>query len=201
MIKRLFDIIVSLLGIIMFLPILLCVSFLIKHENGEGTIFYRGVRIGKNGKPFKIFKFRTMVMNAETIGGSSTADDDLRLSKIGKFLRKYKVDELPQLVNVFKGDMSLIGPRPQVLWAVKFYSNEDKKILLSVRPGITDYASIKFNDEGGILKGSKDPDKDYMEKIHPEKIRLSKKYVKNISFKTDLEILFRTFLVIVKKGD
>jgi len=109
------------------------------------------------------------------------------------------MDELPQLINVLKGEMSLVGPRPQVPWAVRFYSNEEKEILLSIKPGMTDHASIKFLDEGEILRSSEDPDKDYMKKIHSEKIRLSIEYAKNMSLKTDFEILFKTFLGIVKK--
>jgi len=177
---------------------MLIIAILIKKEDG-GPIFYQGFRVGRYGRPFRILKFRTMVVDAEKLGGSSTPDDDPRITKIGKFLRKHKMDELPQLINVLKGEMSLVGPRPQVPWAVRFYSNEEKEILLSIKPGMTDHASIKFLDEGEILRSSEDPDKDYMKKIHSEKIRLSIEYAKNMSLKTDFEILFKTFLGIVKK--
>src|SRR3972149_9022096 len=146
MLKRLFDIVFSLLGLMLTTPILLILAILIKREDGV-PVFYRGVRVGLHGNPFRIFKFRTMVVNAEKIGGSSTADDDPRITRIGKFLRKYKLDELPQLINVFKGEMSLVGPRPEVQQEVSLYS-EEERALLSVRPGITDYASIKFHNEG-----------------------------------------------------
>ncbi|MEW6409354.1 MAG: sugar transferase [Nitrospirota bacterium] len=166
------------------------ISILIKKED-KGPVFYRGVRVGRYGKSFMIFKFRTMVINAEKIGGSSTADDDPRITRIGKFLRRYKLDELPQLINVLKGEMSLVGPRPQVPWAVELYS-EEEKLLLSIRPGITDYASIKFKNESEILKGSTEPDKDYLEKIAPEKLRLGLEYVKKKSLWVDLKIIFAT---------
>ncbi|MFB0562303.1 MAG: sugar transferase [Candidatus Lokiarchaeia archaeon] len=198
MLKRLFDIVLSFVGILALSPLFLLVAILIKKEDA-GPVFYRGLRVGSYGKPFKIFKFRTMVVGAEKLGGSSTPDDDLRITKIGKFLRKYKMDELPQLINVLKGEMSLVGPRPQVAWAVQLYSNEEKEILLRIKPGMTDHASIKFLNEGEILRGSEDPDKDYMEKIHSEKVRLSIEYAKNMSLKTDFKILFKTFLSIAKK--
>lgn len=196
--KRVFDIIFSFLGLVVLSPVFLVIFTLIKLEDG-GPIFYRGLRVGRYGRPFRIFKFRTMVVDAEKLGGSSTPDDDPRITKIGKFLRKHKMDELPQLINVLKGEMSLVGPRPQVSWAVRLYSNEEKEILLSIKPGMTDHASIKFLDEGEILRGSEYPDKDYMKKIHSEKIRLSIEYTKNMSLKTDFKILFKTFLSIVKK--
>jgi len=178
-------------------PILLILAILIKREDG-GPVFYRGVRVGLHGNPFRIFKFRTMVVNAEKIGGSSTADDDPRITKIGKFIRKYKLDELPQLINVLKGEMSFVGPRPQVQWAVELY-NEEEKILLSVRPGITDYASLKFKNEAEILKGSSNPDKDYLEKIAPEKTRLGLEYVRNSSLLLDVKIIFITIRAIFVK--
>ena len=193
--KRLFDIVVSLLGIIAFFPIFLCVSFSIKHEDG-GCIFYRGLRIKKKGVPFKMFKFRTMVLNADKIGGSSTADDDLRLTKIGKFLRKYKFDELPQLINVLKGEMSFVGPRPEVPFYVSMFTEEEKAIL-SVTPGITDWASLWNSNEGAFLAGSADPEKDYMEKIRPQKIRLQLKYVHERSFLVDMKILFMTVMKVI----
>lgn len=196
MLKRLFDFIFSLIGLILLYPFLLIIALLIKLNDG-GPSLYKGIRAGYNGKPFKMLKFRTMVLNAEKIGASSTADDDPRITRVGKFMRKYKLDELPQLINILKGEMSFVGPRPQVKWAVDLYNKEEKQIL-SVRPGITDYASIKFPNEGEILKGSKDPDKDYMEKIHPEKTRLQLQYVKDHSFLIDLKIILKTIFIIFK---
>ena len=199
MLKRLFDITFAFIGLIIVIPFMMIISALIKTEDG-GSVFYRGIRVGRYGKRFKIFKFRTMIMNAENMGASSTPDDDYRITKIGKFLRKYKLDELPQLFNVFLGEMSFVGPRPQVPWAVELFSEDEKKILLNLRPGITDYASLKFSNEGGILKNSKDPDRDYMEKIHPEKMRLSLEYAKKSSIKEDLKIIIRTLFILLKKG-
>ena len=192
--KRLLDMIMSFLGLFSFSPLLLTVSFLIKREDG-GPVFYRGLRVGRNGKPFKIFKFRSMVLNAEQIGGPSTSDDDPRITRIGKLIRKYKLDELPQLINVLKGDMSIVGPRPEVQHYVDMYTEEEKAIL-TVRPGITDWASIWNPDEGAILAGSADPEKTYMEKIRPEKIRLQMEYVKNRSFLLDLKIVIETIMKI-----
>jgi lipopolysaccharide/colanic/teichoic acid biosynthesis glycosyltransferase len=191
MIKRLFDIFFSFFGLILLSPVLLVVAFLIKRES-PGPVFFRGERIGKNGKPFRIFKFRTMVPDAENLGGPSTAADDERLLKIGHFLKKYQLDELPQLINVLKGEMSLVGPRPEVKMYVDMMTPEERKAILSVRPGMTDFASLWNFHESEILKGSVDPEKTYQEKIRPEKIRLQLKYVKERSFWTDLKIILKT---------
>lgn len=197
MLKRIFDIVFSLLGLIILSPILLAFAGIIKWGD-DGPVFYRGVRVGKNGKLFKIFKFRTMVVNAEKIGGSSTADDDPRITKIGKFMRKHKLDELSQLINVLKGEMSFVGPRPEVQHYVNMYTDEEK-IILRVKPGITDWASLWNSDEGAILAGSPDPEKTYLEKIRPEKIRLQLQYVKNHSPGVDIKIIIQTILKITKK--
>ena len=139
-----------------------------------------------------------MVVNADKIGGPSTASDDPRLTKTGLFLKKYQLDELPQLFNVLKGDMSLVGPRPEVKIYVDMMTNEQKNVILSVRPGITDFASLWNFHEGEILKGAKDPEKEYVEKIRPEKLRLQIKYVNEMSFLTDIKIIFQTILKIFK---
>jgi len=194
--KRALDILSSLFGLIAVSPILIAITLLIKRED-RGPIFYRGVRVGRFGKTFRIFKFRTMVLNAEKMGGPSTADDDPRITKTGKFIRKFKLDELPQLLNVLKGEMSIVGPRPEVQMYVDMFTEEEKAIL-SVRPGITDWASIWNPDEGAILAGSPDPEKTYMEKIRPEKIRLQMKYVRERSFWNDLKIIAQTIITIVK---
>jgi lipopolysaccharide/colanic/teichoic acid biosynthesis glycosyltransferase len=195
--KRIFDLIASGAGMILISPFLLAISVLIKMEDG-GPVFYRGVRVGFGGKFFRILKFRTMVLNADRMGGSSTADDDPRINRIGRKLRKHKLDELPQLINVFLGDMSLVGPRPEVPHYVNMYTGEEKAIL-TVRPGITDWASLWNPDEGAILAGSPDPEKTYMEKIRPEKIRLQLKYVRERSFWTDIQIVFLTLKTIIFK--
>jgi lipopolysaccharide/colanic/teichoic acid biosynthesis glycosyltransferase len=197
--KRLFDVSFALIGFVIVSPILLFLVLRIKIEDG-GPVFYCGERVGLRGSLFRIFKFRTMVMDAEKLGASSTSLDDLRITRIGKLIRKYKLDEIPQLINVLKGEMSLVGPRPQVSWAVDLYSEEERK-LLSVRPGITDYASIKFRNEGNILKNSFNPDEDYLKKIAPEKIRLGLKYVNNNNMWIDLKIILATIGALFRKGD
>jgi len=197
MLKRAFDFLSSLIGLILVSPVLVTIAILIKSEDG-GPVFYRGVRVGRFGKTFRIFKFRTMEVNAEKMGGPSTADDDPRITKTGKFIRKFKLDELPQLFNVLKGEMSLVGPRPEVKIYVDMFTEEEKAIL-SVRPGITDWASIWNPDEGAILAGSPDPERTYMEKIRPEKIRLQLKYVRERSFLVDLRIIFETLKTVLKR--
>jgi lipopolysaccharide/colanic/teichoic acid biosynthesis glycosyltransferase len=142
-----------------------------------------------------MLKFRTMVVNADKLGGSSTSDDDARLTSAGKFMRRLKLDELPQLVNVVNGEMSFVGPRPQVEWAVNLYTPEERG-LLTVRPGITDFASLRFRNEGEILRGSTDPDRDYLEKIAPQKIRLGLYYVRHYSLWVDVKIVVATLLSI-----
>ncbi|MBU4481187.1 sugar transferase [Patescibacteria group bacterium] len=194
--KRLFDVIVSFLGLIITAPILVVVAILIKQES-PGSVFYRGVRVGKGGKEFRIFKFRTMVPEAEKLGGPSTASDDPRLTKIGKFLRKYQLDELPQLLNVLKGEMSLVGPRPEVPSEIESLEPGIRKIILSIKPGLTSIATIANPHEGEVLRGSQDPHKTYCEKIKPEKIGLNLEYVKRQSFWLDIKIIIKTFLVAV----
>lgn len=195
MLKRLFDIVLSLFGLLLLSPVLIITAIFIK-KGDSGPVFYRGVRVGRYGRLFRIFKFRTMVVNAEKLGGPSTADDDPRLTKAGKFIRKYKLDELPQLINVLKGEMSLVGPRPEVPFYVNMFTEEEKAIL-SVCPGITDWASLWDSDEGAILAGCSDPEKVYMEKIRPGKIRLQLKYVRGYSFWVDLGIIFQTLFKII----
>lgn len=194
--KRTFDAVAAGAGLIILSPVIAGIAIAIK-KGSKGPLLYKGTRVGMNGEPFQMLKFRTMVVDADKIGGSSTPEDDPRVTPIGKMLRKYKLDELPQLINVFKGDMSFVGPRPQVQWAVDLYTPEERQIL-KVRPGITDEASLKFSNEAEILKGSKDPDKDYIEKIHPEKMRLSLEYVRNRSFSGDISIIARTAGAIFK---
>jgi len=195
MLKRLFDIIFSFLGIVITAPLSGLIAVIVKISS-PGPVFFRGERIGKKGKSFRIFKFRTMVLNAEKLGGPSTAEDDPRLTKIGKILKKFQLDELPQLINVFKGEMSFVGPRPEVPFYVDMMTAEEKNIILSINPGMTDLASLWNFHEGKILKGSPDPEKTYMEKIRPEKLRLQMKYVKEQSFLVDLKIVFKTIAKI-----
>ena len=192
--KRLFDIIVSFIALIILLPILILISFIIKLTS-KGEIFYRGTRAGKNNFNFKIYKFRTMVQDAENIGGYSTALNDFRLTKIGRFLRKYKLDELPQFINIIKGEMSLVGPRPQVIYYTNQYSGNLKSIL-SVKPGMTDLASLYFLDMDKVLD-RKNVDKKYATEIEPIKNLLRLKYVKEQSFLLDIRILIETVFSLI----
>jgi lipopolysaccharide/colanic/teichoic acid biosynthesis glycosyltransferase len=194
--KRAFDLLSSILGLLALSPILIATALAIRIDS-PGPVFYRGTRVGLAGRLFYMLKFRTMVVNADKIGGSSTPDDDQRITRVGRFLRRYKLDELPQLINVVRGEMSLVGPRPQVKWAVDLYTPEERRVL-TVKPGITDYASLRFPNEGEILKGSTDPDRDYMEKIHPEKMRLSLEYIELRSMRVDIGIIFQTLLAIIR---
>ena len=191
--KRLFDFVISLVVLIIFSSLFLILGILIKKDS-EGPVFYRQERIGKGGKPFRIFKFRTMVNNADKSGVTSTKEDDVRITKMGKFIRKYNLDELAQFINVLKGEMSIVGPRPEIPYYVNMFT-EEEKVILSIRPGITDWACIWNSDEGKLLAGSNDPDKDYLEKIRPEKIRLQLKYVKEHSFWIDFKIMLMTLKV------
>lgn len=189
MIKRLLDIIFSLFGLVISSPVILMISILV------GTpVFYFSKRVGKGGKVFNVVKFRTMVVDADKKGGPSTSADDPRLTKIGKFLREHNLDELPQLWNVLKGEMSFIGPRPEVPSEVETYPEGVKKEILSVKPGMTDLATLADIHEEEILKGSQDPHKTYREKIKPQKIRLAMRYVKERSLWLDFKIFVKTLL-------
>ena len=194
--KRGFDIIFSFFGLIIVSPLLGLIAIIIKMDS-KGPVFYRGERVGRFGKTFKIWKFRTMVENAEKIGSIHASSNDPRITKIGKFLRKYKLDELPQLINILKGEMSFVGPRPQVKYYVDLY-NEEEKISLIVRPGMTDYASIRYINQEDLVD-EENVDKSYQEKIEPEKNQLRVKYAKNNSLLIDAKIIFQTILAIVKK--
>lgn len=195
MIKRLIDIIGAGAGLVLLSPLFLFVVAKIKLNDG-GPVIYAGKRIGKEGKPFLMYKFRTMVIGADKLGGPSTAGDDPRLTKLGPFLKKYQLDELPQLINVLRGEMSLVGPRPEVKLYVDMMTAEQQNVILSVKPGMTDLASLWNFHESEILKGAKDPEKIYCEKIRPQKLQLQMEYVKNRSFLLDLKIIVKTALKI-----
>ena len=197
MAKRLFDLIASLMGLLVSMPLLAIVAVFIKLDS-RGPVFYKGIRSGQFGKPFKIFKFRTMIPDAGKVGGPSTALNDPRLTRIGRFLRKYKIDELPQLINVLCGEMSFVGPRPQVEEYTKRYSDEEE-LILSVRPGLTDYASLRFINLDEFL-GDDDVDEKYLREVEPEKNRLRLEYVRNQSFWTDVKILIRTVVALLGMG-
>jgi lipopolysaccharide/colanic/teichoic acid biosynthesis glycosyltransferase len=196
--KRLVDIIVSLVGILVLSPLFAVLAILIK-LGSPGPVFYRGVRVGRHGRLFRIFKFRSMVPEAERLGGSNTSDADARITPIGRILRKYKLDELPQLLNVLLGDMSLVGPRPEVPKYVDLYDAEGQA-LLSTRPGITDWASIWNSDEGAFLAHYEDPDFAYEQFIRPTKIQLQLVYVRHHSLWIDCKILAYTLLRLAHYG-
>ncbi len=192
--KRIFDVLVSSLLLILLSPAFLIITILIFVTSGSPILFYQE-RVGKNWKSFKILKFRTMISNADKIGPGITSSDDNRITPIGKILRKLKLDELPQLINVIHGDMSLIGPRPELPKYVNYFKN-DYSSILNIKPGITDYASIKFINEESLIS-SEDREFIYLNKILPSKIILYKKYLNEISFLTDLKILFFTLKGLV----
>jgi lipopolysaccharide/colanic/teichoic acid biosynthesis glycosyltransferase len=190
------DIVVAMVALVIAWPVFVIAALIVKMSS-PGPIFYRGVRSGLNGVPFRILKFRTMVENAENLGGPTTGTNDPRVTRVGAFLRRTKLDELPQFLNVLKGDMSLVGPRPEVLEYTALYTGEDKCIL-SMRPGITDYASIEFADLDDLV-GNIDPDKYFREHIMPRKTELRLTYVKEWSLGTDIHILWMTFIRIIKR--
>lgn len=195
--KRLFDIVASGLGLLVLCPILIIVAIWIKLDS-EGPVFYRQVRVGRYNKDFRIFKFRSMRIGSDkgslvTIGGR-----DPRVTRSGYFIRKFKVDELPQLINVFIGDMSLVGPRPEVRHYVNYWTPEQMRAL-DVRPGITDPASIRFRNENELLEKADDPEKYYIEVIMQEKLKMYLEYVDNASFWYDIKLIFQTFGVIIKE--
>ena len=193
-IKRGLDFALALACLLLLLPTLLAIAAWIKWDS-KGPILYRGERVGRSGRMFRILKFRTMTPDAERSDVSSTPADDARITRAGRFLRTRKLDELPQLLNVLRGEMSFVGPRPQVRWAVDLYTEEERG-LLEVKPGITDYASLCFRTEGEILRGSSDPDRDYLDKIAPHKLRLGLAYVGNHSLWADAKIVLATIGVL-----
>jgi lipopolysaccharide/colanic/teichoic acid biosynthesis glycosyltransferase len=188
--KRLFDIVVSSLGLVLLSPLMTGAALLIKLDS-KGPIFFRQERIGKGFRAFYIFKFRTMVQDAPHKGGPLTAGDDPRVTRVGRFLRKAKIDELPQLINVLKGEMSLVGPRPEVRPYVELFPKDYEEIL-KVRPGITDLASLKYRDEAVTLQRAENPEDEYLRRVLPDKIRLAKEYINKASFSFDLKLILRT---------
>lgn len=196
--KRLFDIIFSVIGLVLASPLILIFSVLIKLDS-KGPVFYKAKRTGKNGKIFLMYKFRSMSANADKIGGPSTSADDPRMTKVGRFIRRYKIDEIPQFINILKGDMSFVGPRPEVPSEVETYTQEEKDVILSVYPGLTDLASLADLREEEVLRGAADPHQAYREKIKPQKLKLQIEYVKTKSFSKDIAILWKTFFNIFSK--
>lgn len=195
--KRVFDFVAASTGLLLLSPVMLFVALWIKRDS-PGPVFYRGRRAGRGGIPFQMLKFRSMVTNADKIGGPTTAGNDSRVTPSGRFVRKYKLDEIPQLINVVRGEMSLVGPRPEVVDKVEKYNWNERRIL-TLRPGITDWASIWNSDEGGVLAGAPDPDDAYEKVIRPGKLQLQLYYLENHSLASDLKIIAATLIRIVHK--
>lgn len=193
--KRLFDIFLSIIGLILLSPFFVIIALLIVLDS-RGGVFYRQVRVGKDGKDFYLFKFRSMRTDSDKKGLLTVGGRDSRITRMGYFIRKYKIDELPQLLNVLFGDMSLVGPRPEVRRYVDLYSTEQKRVL-SVKPGITDYASIEYSNENELLGKATDPEKVYIEEIMPAKLQLNLKYIAEQGITTDFKIIFKTIAKIV----
>lgn len=194
MLKRSFDLFASCAGLILLSPLFLVIALLIKRDS-PGPIFYRQERVGQGGKTFRIHKFRTMHVDAAR-SGSLTVGSDPRITRTGGWLRRYKLDELPQLIDVFVGSMSIVGPRPEVPRYVEQYPADVRSIVLSVRPGITDFASIEYRNESEILGRSKDPESTYVREIMPHKLALAERYVRTRSFGVDMLILAKTVLAV-----
>jgi lipopolysaccharide/colanic/teichoic acid biosynthesis glycosyltransferase len=195
MLKRLFDILFSVTILLIFLPVGIIISICILVES-RGGIFYRQTRVGRFGKDFRIFKFRTMKPNADQLGKLTVGMRDPRITRVGVFIRKYKLDEFPQFLNVIYGEMSIVGPRPEVREYVDLYTTEQQKIL-TVKPGITDYASIEYFDENKILGNAVDPKETYIHEIMPAKLALNQKYIQNPTISHDLKIIWLTFRKVV----
>jgi lipopolysaccharide/colanic/teichoic acid biosynthesis glycosyltransferase len=195
MLKRLFDLMITIPMLLLVSPFFLIIALLIK-LGSNGPVFYMQTRVGLNSSDFKIFKFRTMHVDADKAGLLTVGGRDPRVTPIGFFLRKYKLDELPQLLNVLFGSMSLVGPRPEVRKYVDLYNAEQQKVL-SVKPGITDYASIEYSEENELLAKSNDPERTYINEIMPAKLFLNQKYIAEKSLTTDIKIIWLTFKKII----
>jgi lipopolysaccharide/colanic/teichoic acid biosynthesis glycosyltransferase len=193
--KRALDVMGSVFGLLLLAPVLAVVAVLIKLDS-PGPIFFRQERVGQEGRPFRIFKFRTMVVGAARVGAALTVRGDPRITRAGMFLRKSKLDELPQLINVLAGDMSIVGPRPEVSEFMKFYTPDQRAIILSMRPGITDYAAILFRNESSLLDGQRDPIEVYRREIMPIKFAYYERYNREISVPNDLRIILATILLL-----
>ena len=189
--KRVTDIFIATIALAFLSPFFLIVALGIKLDS-RGPVFFRGLRVGRGGKPFRIYKFRSMVIGAESQGGHSTSLDDVRITRFGRMVRRFNLDELAQLINVVLGDMSIVGPRPEVPYYVDLFTEEEKEVLLSVRPGITDLATLWIRDEGARLAGKEDPEATYLQEIWPEKHRLQRLYIENQSMLMDFKIMLLT---------
>lgn len=196
-VKRLFDIFFSAIGLLGLLPLFLIVAIWVKIDS-NGPVFFRQVRVGRFGRTFRIFKFRTMCLGAEERGRQITVGKDPRITTSGAFLRRHKLDELPQLLNVLLGDMSLVGPRPEVPRYVDMYPRQVRDLILSVPPGITDFASIEYKDENSILGAAEDPERAYVQEVMPAKLIYYEKYVRERSIWLDVKLVFATFKALFR---
>ena len=194
--KRAFDLLAATFGLLILSPILVLIGIFVVLDS-RGGVFYKQQRVGKNNRDFGLFKFRTMVSGADRKGQLTVGSRDSRITRVGYYLRKYKLDEFPQLINVIRGEMSIVGPRPEVRKYVDLYSEEQKKVLL-VRPGLTDYASLQFVNENEILGKVEDPEKVYIEEIMPQKLQLNASYIEKMGLATDLKIIFLTLFKIFR---
>ncbi len=197
LLKRIIDITFSFIALIVLIPVILIISLTVIFRCGLPVFFYQE-RVGKNWKRFKIIKFRTMINGADNAGPDISTDNDTRITNIGKFLRKYKLDEIPQLFNILKGDMSIVGPRPEIPKYVNDFSDEYIEIL-KIKPGLSDYAALEYSNEAALIKSSFNAEEYYKSNILPEKIKLYKRYIREISFLTDIKIILRTFKSIIRK--
>ena len=195
MIKRGLDLLFSLIGLICLFPFFIFISFFI-YITSKGGVFFVQLRVGKNNKDFKLYKFRTMFLNSDSKGLLTVGNNDKRITKLGYYLRKNKLDEFPQLINVLNGTMSIVGPRPEVRKYVNLYNSEQKSIL-DVKPGITDFASLMYYNENEILANSVNPEQTYINEIMPIKLELNKQYINEMSLLTDLKIIFKTFIKLI----
>ena len=197
MIKRLFDVVFSVIGLILLLPVLLLISILIKLDSKGPVLFIQG-RVGKNNEDFNIYKFRTMRVQSDIKGLLTLGNNDSRITKMGYFLRRYKIDEFPQLINILKGDMSFVGPRPELRYYVNFY-NEDDMNIFKVRPGIAGLASLKYRNEVELLKAAKDPEEFFIKTIIPDKLNYNKEYISKRNFFFDLKLIGLTIVKVITK--
>ena len=194
--KRIFDLVFSIAGLILLSPVFLIISLLIKIDS-KGPVFYRQLRVGKNNSDFRLLKFRTMKTDSDKNGLLTVGGRDARITGAGYYLRKFKIDELPQLLNVAAGEMSFVGPRPEVRRYVDLYDDEQRKVL-NVLPGITDVASIKYRNENELLEKSEDPESYYIDNIMPDKLKLNLDYIEQRSFTNDLKVIFKTLITIFR---
>lgn len=198
MLKRVFDFVFSFIGLCFLVPFFILISVIVKIDS-RGPVFYLQQRVGRGGRLFHLFKFRTMHTEADKLTAITVGKRDSRITHVGYYLRKYKLDELPQLINVVKGDMSLVGPRPELKKFVDLYTKEQRDVIL-VRPGITDLASIEYRNENELLEGKADPIDFYIREIMPHKLELNRHYIQHQSFGLDLKIIFTTVFSIFKKS-